>query len=1189
MHHTISDGWSVGVFSFELAELYDAAATGRAPQLPPLPIQYADYAIWETEWLDSPAGRSQLAYWKARLAGAPRPVELPTDRPRGAAPTFRGGLVPFRLAPALTADLKALSRASGATLFMTLLAGFAALVSRVTGETDVAIGSMAANRGLPESEPLIGFFVNALVYRLDVAGDPSFRALLARVKEAAIGAYANQQLPFERLVEELRPQRELAKNPLFCLCLTLQNAPLEVKLPGLVVTPMPAENGTAKFDVSLEMWEDGAGGIAGRFEYAKDLFEHATVEALGARYARVLEAVAKDPRLAVSALPLVSEDERRASLVTLEETRRSFDERPVTALFAENARRAPQALAISSGSRALTYGELDARANRLAHTLLMDGVTKETVVAIFAARSVDLVVGALGVLKAGGAYLPLDPAAPPERIRRALQEAGAPIVLAEKALASRLPSSRRRVVLLDGRLASRDESDPGVPIAPSQLAYVITTSGSSGAPKCVEVTHAGLSNLVGWHLGEYRVTPADKATLVASPAFDASVWEMWPYLAAGASLHVPDDETRDDPRRLLSFLAERRITLSFLPTPLAEAVLAEPGLRETALDLRALLVGGDRLHAIPEGLPFRVVNHYGPTEATVVTTFAAVEPGDSLPPIGRPIANMEIAVLDGEGRPVAPGVPGELHIGGKGLARGYRGRPDLTDASFVASRVPELSSARLYKTGDLVRVAPGGALEFLGRADEQVKVRGIRIEPGDVESYLSRAPGVKECAVVARGEGAQARLVAFIVPRNGAVPAPAELRRALAGSLPASMIPSSFVPLDALPKTPSGKVDRRALPDAAPSSAPRANPTDVVERKLAAIWSNVLGVPSVGLDDNYFELGGHSLLAVRLFSEIEKSFSRALPLATIFQAPTIRELAVLLRETSWKPSWSSLVPIQPEGSRPPFYCVHAIGGNVLTYADLARHLGKDQPVWGLQARGLDGKQPLPDTLEEMARNYLREVRELQPTGPYFLGGSSAGGLVAYEMAQQLAAVGQEVRVLALFDTWGPDYPDRLPGVSLLRRKATELAERVDLHVGNFLVAEGLGAKLRYIATKAGRVRSDLAKALRRRARRIKKSLDDLLHPLPYALKRVEKEGRRAVDVYEVKPYAGPIVLFRASKQPAGHAADPALGWARVAVGGLEIHEVPGYHGAIVYEPRVKVLAEVLEGCLAGRQAEPVRG
>ncbi|HKC23949.1 MAG TPA: amino acid adenylation domain-containing protein, partial [Thermoanaerobaculia bacterium] len=824
-----------------------------------------------------------------------------------------------------------------------------------------------------------------------------------------------------------------------------------------------------------------------------------------------------------------------------------------------------------------------ARANRLAHTLLAKGLAEETPVAILASRSIDLVAGALAVMKAGGAYLPLDPSSPPERTARMLEDAGAPYVLAQRALVSTLPARRGEVIALDGRAPSADESDPGLKTRPASLAYVIYTSGSTGIPKGVEIEHRALSNLVGWHLAEYRVAPSDRATLVASPAFDASVWESWPYLAAGASLHVPDEETRDDPRRLLAWLAESAITLSFLPTPLAEALLAELAGAAGTLSLRALLTGGDRLHRAPAKLPFRLVNHYGPTEATVVTTFAEVAPGAARPPIGRPIGNMETAVLDADRNPVPAGVPGELYIGGAGLARGYRKRPELTAERFVPNPLPELASPRLYRSGDLVRLLPDGALEFLGRVDQQVKIRGVRIELGEVEAALEKLPGVKECAVVARGEEAATRLVAYVVPtERGGAPGATELRRALAKALPAPMLPSAFVTLDSLPLTTRGKLDRSALPEPAARSSGGAfaAPGDDIERRLAAVWEQVLGVSPVGLDDDYFELGGHSLLAVRLFAEIEKAFSRALPLATIFQAPTVRDLAELLRESSWKPTWSSLVPIQPNGTRPPFYCVHAIGGNVLTYSDLSRHLGKDQPVWGLQARGLDGKQPLPDTLEQMAANYLREIRELQPSGPYFLGGSSAGGLVAYEMAQQLAAAGEDVGVLALFDTWGPDYPEKLPGVSAFRRRATQLVERIDLHVGNFLVADGVTEKLRYVVTKAQRLVKDVAKAARRKTKKLQQLAHDLANPLPKALRRVEKEGRRAIDVYEVKPYPGRVTLFRASKQPSGYAPDPELGWSRVALGGVEVYEVPGYHGAIVYEPRVKLLAERLAECLA---------
>jgi thioesterase domain-containing protein/acyl carrier protein len=581
-----------------------------------------------------------------------------------------------------------------------------------------------------------------------------------------------------------------------------------------------------------------------------------------------------------------------------------------------------------------------------------------------------------------------------------------------------------------------------------------------------------------------------------------------------------------------------------------------------------------------------LLNLYGSSEVSAdATFFDTSEPfeGASVP-IGRPLWNTRIYILDTALQPVPIGVPGEVYVGGDGVARGYWNRPGLTAQRFLPDTFSEAAGAKLYRTGDLARYRPDGSIEYLGRKDHQVKIRGQRVELGEVETALRTHPEIREAAATLRAHTpGDNRIVAYFVPSGERAPSPRALRTHLASKLPDYMVPSAFVPLAAFPRTPSGKIDRRRLPSPGEGrldlDKDYVAPETDTEQKLVKIWERALRVQPVGVTDNFFELGGHSLLAVRLFAQIEKAFGGRIPLATIFRAPTVRELAAVLEEGNWSGLWASLVPIQPRGSRNPFYCIHAVGGNVLTYADVARHLGPDQPVYGLQAQGLDGKALPHVSIEDMGTHYAREIRAFQPEGPYHLGGSSFGGLVAFEVAQQLHAQGQKVGVLALFDTWGPDYLQHMPSKRDPYIRMVRLVERLDLHLGNFLAAEGGRAKLDYVKTKMKRVRRRIAFIAERSARKWEKRL------LPRALRKVESTGMRAREVYVPRPYPGKITLFRASKQPAGVAPDPHLGWGPLALGGVDVYEVPGYHGAIVYEPRARILSEQLADALRKSESE----
>jgi pristinamycin I synthase-3/4 len=804
VHHIAADGWSLGVMTAEIAALYRAAAApGQPPQaspLPPLPVQYADFAVWQRGWLQGEALERQLSYWRQRLAGAPAldlPLDLPVDRPRPAVPSSRGATLSFPLGVPVSSGLAGFARGCDATLFMVLLAAFQALLGRYTRQDDLLVGSPIANRNRTEVEPLIGFFVNTLVLRADLAGGPAFRELVAQARRTALDGYSHQDLPFERLVEELRPERRLAQNPLVQVMCAVQNAPLrEAAVPGLAFVPMAFDFPAARFDLELMFWEREE-GLTGQLTYSTDLFDAATMRRLAGHFTALLGAALDDPGRAVSALPLLAAAERQQLVREWNDTGVTVEPAgpDVVALLAERARSHPRALAVAAGGRHLTYGGLTALAAALARRLSALGVGPDVPVGVHAGRSPELVIGALAALWAGGAYLPLDPSYPEERLAHMVRASGMPVLLSASVAAGESPDWVAGVPVLRleaGEPAPETETMPEplpapAAVPPEALAYVLYTSGSTGRPKGVQVPRGGLAALVRWHLRAWQVTAADRATLAASPGFDAAVWEIWPYLAAGASLHLPDEAARLSPERLLSWLAAERITLCFLPTPLAEQLVGAAEQRMARgelpdLALRALLTGGDRLRRAPDRpLPFALGNHYGPTESSVVATWTTVAPVSGgvaarPPSIGRPVDGTRVHVLDPRLDPVPLGVPGELWIAGAGLARGYLGRPDLTAERFLPDPFAEKPGGRMYRSGDLVRRTADGGLDFLGRVDTQVKLRGFRIELGEIESVLARHPRVAEAVAVLRpfAEAAEPRLAAYVVPRPGAETAQGE-------------------------------------------------------------------------------------------------------------------------------------------------------------------------------------------------------------------------------------------------------------------------------------------------------------------------------------------------------------------------------------------------------------------------------
>ena len=914
MHHIVSDGWSMGVFVGEIAALYRAFSAGEPSPLPELPVQYSDFTRWQQSWLQGEVLEAQLGYWRRQLGGAPPALELPTDRPRPPAQSFRGAREPLAFSAEVSAALRALARREGASTFMVLLAGFKALLSRYSGQADVVVGTPIANRSRGEVEGLIGFFANTLVLRTDISGDPTFRELLGRVRRSALGGYAHQDLPFERLVEELNPERQASRHPLFQVMFVLQNTPQSApSAAGLRFEPFPVEGVTAKFDLTLTA-EDSGETIAASLEYSTDLFDAATAARMLGHLRNLFEGAAADPERRVSELPLAGEAERRLLLRDWNDTARDFGTpRAVHRLFESRAAETPGATAAVLGEESMTYGELNAKANRLARRLRSLGVCAESRVGVCLERSFDMLAAVLAVLKAGGAYVPLDPEYPAERFAYMLEDSGAGLLLTSEALAPRLPAGAARALRLDaewGTIGEEDAGDLESGVGGDNLCYVIYTSGSTGRPKGVAMTHRALANLIDWQHAELHAGEPTTTLQFSSLSFDASFNEMFSAWRSGGTLVLIPEEARRDPALLTSVIRRHGVD-RVLPPYAALQQLAEHADAEglAGVALREVLSTAEQLHVTPQivklfgGMGGAVLrNEYGPSETHVVTAHTLAGPPEAwpaLPPIGRPIANTQIYLLDGNLRPAPLGVFGELYVGGDSLARGYLGRPDLTAERFVPDPHGLAPGGRLYKTGDLARYLPGGEIEYLGRIDHQVKIRGFRIELGEVEAALVRHASVREAVAAVRGgTPAERTLVAYLVAEGEATPAAGELRAFLRDKLPEYMVPSAFVVLDSLPLTPSGKVDRKALPEPGgsrlePGGEFRA-PSTPAEEVVAGIWAKVLRLDRVGVRDSFFDLGGHSLLATQVMSRLRDSFQVELPLRVLFESRTVEGLVEAL-------------------------------------------------------------------------------------------------------------------------------------------------------------------------------------------------------------------------------------------------------------------------------------------------------
>jgi len=1209
IHHIVSDGWSIGILTDELGAIYEAFHAGLPAPLPELSIQYADYTFWEREHRNELAGTEDEVYWKNKLSNLPR-FEVTPDMPRNAAKPATGNILSRLLPIALTDSFRDLSGKQDCTLFVTMLAALTALLHRYTGETDIVVGSPVAGRNSIDVEPLIGPFINTLVLRTDASGDPTFVELLDRVSHVVCEALAHQELPLDRVAELLRLNRSADRNLLFQInCIYQRDFVKPWEHAGLRMRPIPSKSPGAMHDLNIFLVERNDGWRVS-CEYNTALFLESTVSRLLEHFEILLGVILDDPSRPIGEYAFLGETEARCILEDWNQTYSDYPRNSSTIeLIEKQAQRTPDAVAVVFEGSVITYRKLDNSASDFARYLTRRGAAAGSLVGICLPRSIEMLTAVLAVWKTGAAYVPLDPSFPAARLSFMASDAAVRLIVTDLALANLISTNvpkvlvptlpygrgyelavalpvggasfqnrdREGVVSVDDQcdvIAESDTQDIVSAAGPLDTAYVIYTSGSTGKPKGVAIQHRALVNLLCAAITQPGIGSKDALLAVTTLSFDIAALELFAPLLAGARIVLASHEQSVDGIALRNLLVESRASV-LQATPATWRMLIDCGWRNTP-QLK-MLCGGEPLpRDLADALLARgaeLWNMYGPTETTIWSSWQQIQRDGIAPSIGRPAANTLFYILDAHRQPVPVGVRGELYIGGDGVARGYLNRPELDAERFLPN---PFASGRMYRTGDRARWRPDGTVEILGRMDTQVKIRGYRIELGEVEAALAVCPEVRNGAVTVREDSTgQKILAAYFVPSQDTQPAVDAVRRHLKQRLPDYMVPTHLISLPALPQTPNGKLDRNALPApetariqaGTPAETPVETPRDPIEARLIAIWEKVLAVRPLRSTDNFFDIGGHSLLAAKMLARIEKEFGKLLPLATLFQAPTIAELATLIRHSGWKATWSSLVPIRPSGTKPPFYFVHAIGGNVLNFASFAGHFDPDQPVYGLQARGLDGKEIPNMAVHQMAADYIQDIRSVQAEGPYCIGGFSAGGVVAFEMARQLRAAGQQVAILALLDTQiGNASQSRIAASKERLTRTVAFNIRYAFHIG---LASFARQKM-----KNWRMRANIRLWI------IKNSLG--VNPSARALD-VEEAFLLALRNYIPQTYDGDASLFRAKDELCSY-SDPTLGWGELIKGRLEILEISGDHDTILREPHIGMLARVLNSCLDAVQA-----
>jgi amino acid adenylation domain-containing protein len=1196
-HHLVHDGWSFNVLMSELFTVYRAYVFGQPSPLPEPAIQLSDFARWQRRLMESAEGKAQLEYYRSRLVAAPV-LEMPTSRQRPPRQTFVGR-APRMLIPAeLMNALRGTAKHEGATVYATMLAAFEILIHRYTSQTDLVLGTGIANRRAPESEGLIGMLVNNVVLRTDLSGNPTVREVIRRVRETVLGAFENQDVPFERVVDAVRPVRDQSRNPLMQVMFSFHDAPLpRVEIPGLEVSfDLPVENGTAKMDLNVigvpakaaGMNVSDAGAMTLVFEHNSDIFDLSLIQQMMGAYRVVLEQLSGALDTPISEVEILTEAEKNYLLYELNDTQVEYPrDKNVVELFEEQVARVPDNIALIYEDRTINYRDLNARAERIAGRLQALGALPGTRVAFFAARRPDTIATVLAILKVGAAYVPLDPTYPPERLRFMIKET-APVALCVE---SSLPAHFSNIDIPSLRIDRDDSSDPNgevprfrpVSISPQDSAYIMFTSGSTGEPRGVDIPHRGIVRLL---FGTNYVRLGEKETLLhLSPiSFDASTFEVWGALLHGARCVLFPAGT-PSPRVIGDLVQKHQVSTLWLTASLFNAVIDDHP--EALRGVRQLLAGGEALSVSHvaralEKLPeIQLINGYGPTETT---TFACCYPvprpyagGESVP-IGKPISSSTAYILDAQRKLLPLGIPGELYLGGDGLARGYFNRPELTAEKFVPGPVSE----RVYKTGDRVRYRADGNIEFLGRTDHQVKIRGFRVELGEIEHLMERFPGVRNAAAVVQQDSrGEKRLVAFVAPVEGMPVSDAALTAFLRDSLPEHMLPSAITVLDQLPLNPVGKVDRAALSaktaDSPPSPSKDAyqQPIDPSEMIMAEIWERLLDKRPIGRHDDFFELGGHSLLAARLVDEMERALGTRLPLAAVLGEATIAQMAKKLRERT--KDLPLITPIQTEGSKPPLFFLHGdFNGGGFYATRVAREIGPDQPFYVIHPFGVHGEE-IPRSVEKMVDIYLREIKALRPHGPYRIGGYCTGGLVAYEIARRLEEQGEAIDRLVLLDAV-PRNTDLGPLYSALGSVSEKVLSEVHQRVRKPLLArQWLKLRLRESEEKPLLER---IKFFRNIVKRDAKRIDPDAPKLDAQWRAFELIGiyRRILAAHVPRKYRGPLTIIWPKDDPMSQRKNSTAGWSRVAPA-VQVRTIPGDHFTAVTK-YWKELAEQLRAALA---------
>jgi len=1255
LHHIVADGWSMQILVREMAAQYKAYLTNKPSLLSPLPIQYADFTIWQREWLQGQNLENQKEYWRSQLKGSQTILDLPTDRPRPAIPSSNGAHLDFSLPSDLSLSIVELSHQEGATIFMLLLSAFITLLYRYTGQTDINVGTPIANRTRDEIEGLIGFFVNTLIMRGDLSGNPTFRDFLKRIRDMAFDAYSNQDFPFESLVEMLQPVRDMSHSPLFQVMFTLDNNSSEIlELPDLKLSPFISESGTSKFDLTLQI-QDRTEFLVGNIEYNSDLFDKSTIERFASQFKNLLVSIVNNPNQKISELSIIGTSELREMLVEWNNTQAPIgSDICVHQLFEQWVQHSPDSVAVSYGEDTLTYLELDKRANQFGHYLQSIGVGPEIFVGVCLDRSIDLVISLLGIWKAGGVFVPLDPEYPKGRLSYLVTDANVSVLLTQEDHVGLLSHLEIPISILDKsreQIRGLSVEKPNNSVLPENLAYVIYTSGSTGRPKGVQLPHIGLCNVVATQVETFKVGPGDRVLQFSSLSFDAAMFEMVMGICSGGTLCMGSREEMRPGRDLLDFLLKVEPTIVVFP-PSALKVMPDSELPS----VRIITVAGE---ACPAELVSRWANGrqfynlYGPIEGTIGGTSALCDSGDEKPPVGKPIQNHQGYIVDDYDNPVPIGVSGELVLGGVGVARGYLGRPGLTADKFIPNQFG--NGERLYKSGDIARYLPDGNIDFIGREDDQVKVRGYRIELGEIEVALNQNEDIKETAVLIHTDDIGVpKIIAYIVPQNDQVPEPHFLKKYLGEHLPKFMIPTVFIYIEKLPLLPSGKVNRKELPS--PDSGQSVveskyiQPRNQLEQTLVQMWQKIIRIDKIGVHDNFFELGGDSIRGAVFINQLEKIIGESIYVAALFEAQTIAELAGYLLDTypdvvknnfgeeplsdselellistdrsgsNDKSVHPAIVPIQEKGAKTPLFCLHAAGGVVFPYYNLVPYLGSDQPLYGIQRptnAKLDKKFL---SLENLASYYIEGLQLVQPNGPYYLAGWSSGGVVAFEMAQQLRNLGETVSFLGIIDFKAPI------GIDEIRRRRriygkfkfgrfrliSRFLRTLPHFIKEFFVLlksalsftkDGLYLKLSNPKVSGVEPSSSQEKptfkeyikwvwisAMRRNvlggseiSNVVSRNTDLMLIELPTVRHTIGRVGKdiNLAKKYVAKEYNGNITLFDAGSldDVGGELSDPTMGWDELTTGEINIRKITGNHIAVLTQPYVGPFAEILKECL----------